>query len=383
MTQDQRRAAAVVDLGAVERNCMRLAGELRGGARLCAVVKADGYGHGAVECARAALAGGTSWLAVAAADEAAELRESFPDARLLTMGALTETELAVALDAGSDLAAWRPAHADLVAAQGAERDLRPRVHVKYDTGMGRLGERDPDALLRLIDKVAGDERLELAGFWTHFATADELDSTFFDRQLERFTVLAERVRTDHPDVVIHAANSAATLRDPAAHFDMVRCGVAIYGLDPFQGDPFDRRLEPALELCSYVADVKRFSRGDSAGYGQRWQAPADTLVGVLPIGYGDGVRRGLTNNAEVLVEGDRYPLVGTVSMDNMTIDLGAQTDVGPGARATLIGAQADDRILCEEVARRLDTINYEVTCGISSRVPRVHVNAGPSSRGRP
>jgi len=372
-----------VDVGAVERNCARLAGELRDGAILGAVVKADGYGHGVVECAGAALAGGATWLAVAAADEAAELRAPFPDVPLLTMGALTESELAVALDAGSDLTVWRPAHADLVAAQGAERGLRPRVHVKYDTGMGRLGQRDPDAVLRLIDKVAGDERLELAGFWTHFATADELDSTFFDRQLERFTPLAERVRTDHPGALIHAANSAATLRDPAAHFDMVRCGVAIYGLDPFQGDPFDRRLEPALELRSYVADVKRFGQGESAGYGQRWQAPADTLVGVLPIGYGDGVRRGLTNNAEVLVKGDRYPLVGTVSMDNVTIDLGAQTDVGPGATATLIGAQADDRILCEEVARRLDTINYEVTCGISSRVPRVHVNAGSSSTGRP
>lgn len=382
MRQAQRRAAAIVDVGAVERNCARLVEELRDGAGLCAVVKADGYGHGAVECARAALAGGATWLAVAAADEAAELRVEFPETSLLTMGALTQSELAVALDAGSDVAAWRPAHADLVAAQGAERDVGPRVHVKYDTGMGRLGERDPDAVLRLIDKVAVDERLELAGFWTHFATADELDSTFFDRQLERFTTLAERVRADHPDALLHAANSAATLRDPAAHFDMVRCGVAVYGLDPFQADPFDHRLEPALELRSYVADVKRFSRGDSAGYGQRWQAPGDTCLGVLPIGYGDGVRRGLTNNGEVLAEGDRHPLVGTVSMDNVTIDLGAHTDIAPGATATLIGAQGDDRILCEEVARRLDTINYEITCGISSRVPRIHVQAGPSGTGR-
>jgi alanine racemase len=383
MTQDQRRAVAVVDVGAVERNCARLAGELHDGASLCAVVKADGYGHGAVECASAAISGGATWLAVAAAAEAAEVRASFSDVSLLTMGALTDSELALALEAGSHVAVWRSDHADLVAGLGAGRGIRSRVHVKYDTGMGRLGERDPDAVRRLIDKVAADERLELAGFWTHFATADELDSTFFDRQLERFTMLAERVRTDHPDALIHAANSAATLRDDAAHFDMVRCGVAIYGLDPFQGDPLDRGLEPALELRSYVADVKRFSRGDSAGYGQRWQAPADTCVGVLPIGYGDGVRRGLTNNAEVLVEGDRYPLVGTVSMDNVTIDLGAQTDIEPGATATLIGAQGNDRILCEEVARRLDTINYEVTCGISSRVPRVHVKAGPSGTGRP
>jgi alanine racemase len=289
------------------------------------------------------------------------------------MGALTEPELAVALDAGSDVAVWRPAHTDLVAAQGAERGLRPRVHVKYDTGMGRLGERDPDALLRLIDTAAGDERLELAGLWTHFATADELDSAFFDRQLERFTALAQRVRTDHPDALIHAANSAATLRDPAAHFDMVRCGVAIYGLDPFQGNPFDRRLEPALELRSYVADVKRFGQGDSAGYGQRWRAPADTLVGVLPIGYGDGVRRGLSNNAEVLVEGHRYPLVGTVSMDNVALDLGADGGgVRRGDEALLIA----EGLPAEAMAQRLGTINYEVTCALTARVPREHHRDG-------
>jgi alanine racemase len=244
--------------------------------------------------------------------------------------------------------------------------------------MGRLGQRDPDVVLSLTDRVAADDRLDLAGLWTHFATADELDSAFFGEQLERFAGVAERVRAEHPDVLVHAANSAATLRDPSAHFDMVRCGIAIYGLDPFQADPIARRLEPALELRSYVADVKRFGAGASAGYGQRWRAPVDTWVGVLPIGYGDGVRRGLTNNAEVLVRGARYPLVGTVSMDNVTIDVGPELVVSAGSPAVLIGPQGEERILCEEVARRLETINYEVTCGISARVPRVHVG----SRGR-
>jgi alanine racemase len=374
MSSAELRAAAVVDLGAVRRNCVRLADGLSGEARLCAVVKADGYGHGAVECAGAALAGGASWIAVAAAAEAAEIRAALGEVPLLTMGALTETELDIALEAPSDIAVWRPDQAELAAARGAERGVRPRVHVKYDSGMGRLGQRDADVVLRLVETVAADERLELAGFWTHFATADEPDSRFFDEQLERFGTLVERVRADHPGVLVHAANSAATLRDPASHFDMVRCGIAVYGLDPFQGDPFERDLEPALELRSYVADVKRFAAGDSAGYGRRWRAPAETHVGVLPIGYGDGVRRGLTNKADVLVEGHRVPLVGTVSMDNVTVDLGPTTQVSPGATATLIGAQGDERILCEEMARHLDTINYEVTCGISQRVPRIYVN---------
>jgi alanine racemase len=372
-----QRAVAVVDGGAVERNCARLTEQL-GGSRLCAVVKANGYGHGAIECARAALAGGATWLAVAAAAEAAELRSELPDARILTMGALTEAELGVALGADSDLAAWREGFADLAGQRGAELGVRPRVHVKYDTGMGRLGERDPEAVLALVDRVAADDRLDLAGVWTHFATADEPGSDFFDEQLRRFVALAERVRAEHPGALLHAANSAATFRDSASHFDMARCGIAIYGLDPFHSDPFLRGLEPALELRSYVADAKRFPAGASAGYGQRWRAPADTWVGVLPIGYGDGVRRGLTNNGEALIGGRRYPLVGTVSMDNVTVDLGSDSTVDPGSPAVLIGAQGDDRILCEEVARRLDTINYEITCGIAARVPRVRV--GPAGR---
>jgi alanine racemase len=369
------RASAVVDLGAVERNCARLAAELRGGAELCAVVKADGYGHGAVECARAALRGGASRLAVATAAEAQELRAALPEARILTMGALSATELDVALRAGSELAAWRPETVRAAAGLGAELGVGPRIHVKYDTGMGRLGERDPEAVLALLDEVAGDSRLELAGLWTHFATADEPESSFFDEQLERFAALVERARAAHHGLFAHAANSAATLRAEASHFDMVRCGIAVYGLDPFGADPSERGLEPALELRSYVADVKRFAAGDSAGYGRTWRAPAPTSVAVLPIGYGDGVRRALSNDADVLVGGRRRPLVGTISMDNVTLDAGSPAAAAPGDEAVLIGAQGDERILCEEVAARLGTINYEVTCGISARVPRRYVRS--------
>jgi alanine racemase len=364
------RAVAVVDVGAVERNCARLARELEGDTALCAVVKADGYGHGALECARAALAGGATVLAVAAASEAAELRREFGDATVLVMGAVTPSELDVALEARGEIAVWTPRFLELLERRAADHGWRPRIHVKYDTGMGRLGERDPEAVAQLVRAAASSDAVELAGLWTHFATADEPDSEFFDEQLERFRDLAKALKAEHPDVLLHAANSAATLRDPSSHFDMVRCGIAVYGLDPFGEDPFGRELEPALELRSNVADVKRFEAGASAGYGQTWRAEAATWVGVLPIGYGDGVRRGLSNNADVLVGGRRYPLVGTVSMDNVTIDLGPETEVEPWTPATLIGAQGSERILCEEVAGRLDTINYEVTCGISTRVPR-------------
>jgi alanine racemase len=166
------------------------------------------------------------------------------------------------------------------------------------------------------------------------------------------------------------------MRDPRAHFDMVRCGVAIYGLDPFGVDPAERGLAPALTLSSYVADVKLCRAGESAGYGRRFVAERDTWLGLLPIGYGDGWRRGLSNNAEVLIDGARYPLVGTVSMDNVTIDLGADASAQRmlGRPAVLIGDDGDERITAEDVARRLDTINYEITCGLTPRVPRVHHN---------
>ena len=198
------RALAVVDLGAVERNCARLRAELAEGATLGVVVKANGYGHGAVECARAAIAGGADWLMVAAAAEAAELRAALPGARLLTMGALTAPELDVALGAGSEIAAWRSEFADLAAERGTELGIRPRLHVKHDSGMGRLGERDPESVLRLCERVAADARLELASVWTHFATADDPRSDFFDRQLESFTAVAERVRASHGDLLVHA-----------------------------------------------------------------------------------------------------------------------------------------------------------------------------------
>ena len=352
------RALARVDLGAIERNCARLAATVAP-ARLCAVVKADGYGHGAVPAARAAQAGGAAWLAVAAAGEAAELRAAGIEGPLLVMGALSPEELAVAVAARADVVAWREA---FVAALPADVG----VHVKLDTGMGRLGTRDPGEATRVAEAAGA----RLAGLMTHFATADEDDQSFVDAQLAAFRAWIARYPSP-PAPLVHAANSAAALRRPDARFDMVRCGIAVYGMDPYHRDPADHGLEPALELTSYLAEVKRCEPGQSAGYGRRFVAERATWLGTIPIGYGDGVRRALTNNAEVLVGGRRVPLVGTVSMDNITVDLG--DDPPPrGAEAVLIGARGGERILAEELAARLGTINYEITCGITARVPREH-----------
>ncbi|MDX6673512.1 MAG: alanine racemase [Solirubrobacteraceae bacterium] len=373
------RALARVNLAAIERNCARLREELSGGAALGVVVKADGYGHGAVAAARAALAGGARWICVAAAAEARTLRDAGIDGPLLVMGVLSPEELDVALGAGADVTAWRVEFVERLAAR-AGADGRVGVHVKLDTGMGRLGTRDPAEADTVAEAVAAAPGLDLAGAMTHFATADmPEDDGFFAAQLERFTPWARALQARHPQIVLHAANSAATLRDPAAHFDLVRCGIAAYGMDPFHEDPAAHRLEPAFELRSYVGDLKHCARGESAGYGRRFVATRDTELAVLPIGYGDGVRRGLTNNADVLIAGARHPLVGTVSMDNVTVDLGPEPAVGPGADAVLIGADGDERITAEEVARRLGTISYEITCGITARVPRAQHRDGASA----
>jgi alanine racemase len=371
------RALARVNLAAIQRNCERLGAELGDGTRLCAVVKAGGYGHGAVASARAALAGGASWLAVVEAQELRELRAAgLSDVPVLVMGALTGSELRAALADGGEVVVWSEEAVQAVAAAGGGA-----VHVKLDSGMGRLGTRDPGQASDVVAAVERAPGVRLAGLMTHFATADEPgDGGFFDEQLEAFTRWARGLAESRPGVLLHAANSAAALRSPAARFDMVRCGIAVYGMDPFGTDPAERGLEPALELSSYLAEVKPFRAGESAGYGRRFVAERDTAVGLVPIGYGDGWRRGLSNNAEVLVAGRRRPLVGTVSMDSVTIDLGPGPQEGlRGEPAVLIGSQGAERITAEEVARRLGTINYEVTSALTARVARrYHRDGAPA-----
>lgn len=357
------RAWADVRSEAIAANVRRI-GAAAPGAEVCAVVKAGGYGHGAVTAARAALAGGATWLAVVTADEADELRTAGIDARLLVLGPLTQPELERVLAADADLVAWTHEILDAAIALGGAR-----VHVKLDTGMARLGARSPELATELLRRCAEEPALEAAGAMTHFATADELGDTYFGEQLARFTDWVAQVRAIAPEATVHAANSAAVLRDPAAHFDLVRPGVSIYGLDPFGADPAARELQPALALRATLAAVQPISAGLSTGYGRRWVAERDGWLGIVPIGYGDGLRRGLTNRGEALIEGRRHRLVGTVSMDSVAVDLG-EHQPAVGTAVTLIGTDGDERILTEDLARALGTINYEITCGLGPRIPR-------------
>jgi alanine racemase len=382
------RAVAEVNLAAIERNTAllaRLVHHHRPGRRahVCAVVKAFGYGHGAVPAARAALAGGATMVAVAAAGEAAELREAGVTAPILILGAISAEELPVALASGAELVAWDEDFvADLVrlcAAGPAATSGSPpvRIHVKLDTGLGRLGTRSSEQALAVVRAIIdAAPSLELAGVTTHLATADG-DREFTREQLARFApFVAEARALARGDIIAHAANSAATLTEPASHLDMVRPGIAIYGADPMNHDPADHGLEPALALRSYVAAVKPIAAGESTGYGRHFVATADSQIATIPIGYGDGLPRALANNCDILIGGRRYPLCGMVSMDNITVDLGPDSGVGVGDRATLIGTDGAERQTAEEIARRLGTISYEILCGISARVPRTYHHDG-------
>jgi alanine racemase len=381
------RAVAEVNLAAIERNVellrQRVAHHALGHhARVCAVVKADGYGHGAAQSARAAIQGGAAMLAVATASEALELRQAGLDAPILILGAISSQELPGALEAGAELVVWDQSFVAEIAKASAggtasgER-AAPRLHVKFDTGLGRLGTRSLEQALEVVRAVIdAAPTLELAGVMTHLATADS-DHEFARAQLEAFTpfVAASRALA-RTELVAHAANSAATLLIPESHLDMVRVGIAIYGADPLNRDPADYGLEPALTLRTYVAAVKPISPGQSTGYGRHFVATEPSNIATLPIGYGDGLPRALVNNCDVLIEGRRYPLVGMVSMDNITVDVGAETVVRAGDGSVLIGTDGDERQTVEEIARRVGTIDYELLCGISRRVPRTYHRDG-------
>ena len=369
MLDDRQRALATVDLSAVRHNIAHLVSLLPAGTALCAVVKANGYGHGAVPVARAALQAGASWLGVATVAEAEELREAAIAAPLLIFGPLTGAELTRAVKAHVDVAVWSQAFL----AEALRR--RAHVHVKFNSGMGRLGVRERDAAA--LAAAAGDR---LSGLMSHFATADEDDPAFFALQLERFTALAADLKASYPNLTAHTANSAATMREPASHFDMVRTGIAIYGLSPFGDDPEPRGLRPALRLSSYVAAVREVVPGESVGYGRRYVAERPARLAIVPIGYADGVTRALTNRGDVLIAGRRCRITGTISMDQLTVLLPDDpAAVRPGDEVVFIGRSGAERILAEDVARLLDTINYEVACDIAPRVVRRYVEAPVTS----
>lgn len=361
-----RPTSCEIDLRAIEHNIRQLC-EMVDPTPVCAVVKANGYGHGAIAVAEAALGAGASWLAVALVKEGIELREAGVSAPILLLSEPPLDSMPFVVQHGLVPSLYTRAGIEAIAA-AVRPDTRHPVQLLVDTGMRRVGA-ETQHVTALIDAIGSSGNLRLDGVWTHCPVADEPENPFTDRQLESF----DRVVDQLPDGVSHhVANSAAAITRPRRPGAMVRCGIATYGIDPAGALAGMVPLEPALRLVSAVSFVKPLAAGEGVGYGLRWTATSDTTIVTVPIGYADGVRRdyGLRGGT-VLIGGAHHPVRGVVTMDQLMVDVGAST-VSIGDEVVLVGRQGDAMISAADVARTLDTIPYEVVCAISERVPRVY-----------
>jgi alanine racemase len=361
-----------IDLAAIRRNLRRLI-ELAAGAAMMAVVKANAYGHGAVPVARAAAEAGATWLAVARPGEALELRAAGLALPILVMGYTPPEQAADAIGADLTLAVFDLETAAAYAALARSLGRRARVHLKLDTGMGRLGVMALDALpfVRGLHALDG---LEIDGLFTHLAGSDLADQSSTLAQLARFdsaiaTLAAAGLRPPR----VHAANSAGLLRQPAARYDLVRTGIALYGLDPSGDAPCPPGFTPALTWKARVVQVKALPPGHGVSYAAEYVTSDSERVAVVPVGYADGYRRVPRAVNEVLVGGRRAPVRGRVCMDQLVIGVSHVPDLKLGDEVVLLGRQGDEHISAEDLARRWGTINYDVTSGIMARVERVYV----------
>ncbi|GBD85218.1 alanine racemase [bacterium BMS3Abin02] len=359
-----RPSWAEVDLGAVADN-VRTLRELVAPASVCAVVKADGYGHGDVPVAEAAIGAGADVLAVALVEEGIRLREAGIEAPVLLLSEPPVQGAAEAIRWNLTPTVYRAEFA------AALSEVAPRtipVHVKVDTGMHRVGAAIDDAP-DLIRRVVADPHLQLDGVWTHFAVADE-DDPFTEVQLERFAGVLADLDTLEIDVPVrHAANTAGAIRFPQARFDMVRVGIGMYGINPAPDLITDVSLRPAMRIVSEVAMVRRYPAGVRPSYGRRRPLSEEATVVTIPIGYADGLPRSLASDGEVLIAGRRHRLAGNVTMDQILVDVD-DTPVKVGDEVVLIGSQNGDEITATEWAGHLGTIAYEIVCQIGPRLPR-------------
>ncbi|HUJ79370.1 MAG TPA: alanine racemase [Nitrospiria bacterium] len=377
-----------IDLDALRRNAAALKSLIGPVCELLAVVKADAYGHGMVPVGRAALAGGATRLGVSTVGEGRALRSSGLTIPILVMGVMDESEASEAVAHRLTPVICRESQIDaLVAAARASSKQTVPIHLKVDTGMGRLGLL-PDELFSVLQRAWREPALRVEGIMTHFAEADATASAYTAEQFARFRTLLDQVaslqqgsRADHRPIIAHAANSAALLTRPDCRLQMVRAGLALYGLLPSSSCRGVVDLEPVMSWTTRIAHVRRVPAGRSLGYGRTFTTNRPSLIGVLPVGYAAGYPRLLSNRAACLHQDGRVPVVGRISMDLTMIDLTDHPSAGIGDEVVLLGPQGRDRISAEELAAWADTIPYEIVCGAGGRMPRRHL--GPSSSSHP
>ena len=371
----RRPTHAAVDLSAIAFNIAAIRDRIGPVRHLMAVVKADAYGHGAVRVAQTALKHGADWLGVAIPEEGFALRQAGIDATILVFGFIQPQEAGKVAAAGLDQSVGSLDLLDALDQAGKAAGCAIRVHLKIDTGMGRLGV-PPDQALSLAQEIEKRRNLQLVGTFSHFCTADCTDKSYTNIQMQRFeSTLRDLERGGIDPGTRHIANSAGVLAHPDSYYDMVRPGIIIYGLYPSGEVEQTIRLRPAMHLITQISDLKTASAGTSISYGRTYITRADqTRIATLPVGYADGFSRLLSNNAEVTIRGQRVPIVGTVCMDMCMADVSAIDGARVGDEVILFG----DGPSADEVARRSGTINYEVTCRVNKRVPRIYRNSPAS-----
>jgi alanine racemase len=366
-----RPTFAEIDLSAVRNNVRALRGT---GAEVMAVVKSNGYGHGAVPVANAAGAAGAAWLGVALVEEGMALRDAGILAPILVLSEFPPGAEKDALAAGLIPTVYSEPGLDGVAQAAQSLGVPARIHLKVDTGMHRVGLYPPEGALDFARRAVA-AGCEVEGLWTHFARSEEDEATT-QGQLERFRSVSKAFQqAGLPPRLLHAANSAAAILYPETHFDLVRAGIAIYGLLPAPEVGADLGLRPALSWRSAVTSVRRLPPGEGVSYGHRYRLDRESTVATVPVGYADGYPRALSNRSEVLVHGKRFPVAGAVTMDQLLMDCGDE-DILPGDEVVLIGRQGSEEVGAQELAEHAGTIPYEIVCGISERVPREYME-GP------
>ncbi|MCL4499620.1 MAG: alanine racemase [Chloroflexi bacterium] len=360
-----------VDLAAIRHN-IRVAGEAVGDkALVMAVVKADGYGHGAVPVAGAALEAGADWLGVALTEEGVDLRERGIVAPILILSEPTTSAASLVVERDLSATVCSYEIIDALNEEARRQGKMAQVHLKVDTGMNRIGV-VADKADAMVDRIRSLSNLQLEGIFTHFAKADDLSSDLTDTQMDRFEEVCARLPADvHP--ILHAANSAAAYLNPRTRLDMVRIGIALYGLHPSPATVGKVDLRPAFSLKARPSLIKKVPAGEGVSYGHTRLVSKPTIVITIPVGYGDGYSRRFSNVGDVLIGERRTRIIGNVCMDQFMVEAGSD-EVFEEDEVVLIGAQGDERITADELAELLGTINYEIVCMINKRVPRIYLN---------